>query len=229
MEIIDPAPVKPPLPTVSSCYSHSWESMKRKFPELLLTVLLVIAINIPVAIIMSLFENAGPFGIAITAMLGIGYGVFIAGPLDYGVAWVFLRAARGEHVEIKNIFDPFNNYANVIIAAILTSIMIGIGFFLLIIPGIVLSCKLAFVPFLVMDKKMEAIEAIRKSWEMTNGHAITIFFMGLLAIPIVLVGLILLFVGVIPASMWIEGAMASIYYSVDSSWQESQQAMASQQ
>jgi hypothetical protein len=66
-----------------------------------------------------------------------------------------------------------------------------------------------------MDKGLDPVAAIKTSWDMTNGHAINIFLIGLLAIPIVLIGIILLLVGVIPASMWVEGAFASMYHSVN--------------
>jgi len=49
---------------------------------------------------------------------------------------------------------------------------------------------------------------------MTEGHALKIFLMGLLAIPISIAGLICLFVGVIPAVIWIRCAFASMYYAV---------------
>jgi len=69
--------------------------------------------------------------------------------------------------------------------------------------------------YLVIDKKLEAVEAVKASWKMTDGHAITIFLIGLLAIPIALLGLIALIVGIIPAAIWINAASASMYHSVD--------------
>jgi uncharacterized membrane protein len=66
-----------------------------------------------------------------------------------------------------------------------------------------------------MDKNLEVIEAVKTSWNMTRGHAWTIFFMGLLSIPIVLLGLVLLLIGIVPAAIWIEGAFAAIYHTVD--------------
>lgn len=62
---------------------------------------------------------------------------------------------------------------------------------------------------------METVDAVKKSWEMTTGHTVTIFLIGLLAIPIVILGILLLVIGLIPAGMWIEGAFASIYFTVD--------------
>jgi uncharacterized membrane protein len=87
----------------------------------------------------------------------------------------------------------------------------------LIVPGIILACRLAFVSYLVVDRKMETIPALKESWRLTRGHANKVFLMGLLAIPIVIAGLICLVVGIIPAVMWIHAAFASLYYAVSTS------------
>jgi uncharacterized membrane protein len=94
------------------------------------------------------------------------------------------------------------------------SIIVCIGFVLIIIPGIIFACKLAFTPYLVVDRKMDVIEAVKTSWRMTNGHAWKVFLIGLLGIPIAIAGLICFGVGVIIAGMWINLAIASLYHSV---------------
>jgi hypothetical protein len=49
---------------------------------------------------------------------------------------------------------------------------------------------------------------------MTRGHGWAIFFTGLLAIPIVIAGLIMLFFGVFISAIWISTAFAVIYHAV---------------
>jgi hypothetical protein len=61
---------------------------------------------------------------------------------------------------------------------------------------------------------MAVIEAVKKSWSMTNGHAWTVFLIFLLGIPISIVGLLCLVVGIIPAIMWITATFASLYHAV---------------
>jgi hypothetical protein len=65
-----------------------------------------------------------------------------------------------------------------------------------------------------MDQKLSPVEAVKKSWKITRGHAWTIFGMGLLAIPIIIGGVLLLLVGVIFAAMWILTAFAGLFYAV---------------
>jgi uncharacterized membrane protein len=134
--------------------------------------------------------------------------------MQFGISFLNLKAARGEKVEIKEMFMPFKDFWNVVLAGFLTSLIVGFGSIFLIVPGIILACKLIFVPYIVMDKKMKATEAIKESWEMTDGYALKIFGMGLLAFPIILAGYICLFVGVFISIMWLYIAFASMYYAV---------------
>ena len=114
------------------------------------------------------------------------------------------------------MFAFFKNYSNSIMANLLTSFIIIVGFIFFLIPGIIFSCKLAFVPYLIVDKKMDAVAAVKESWRMTGGYAIKIFLMGLLAFFIAIGGLIALGIGIIISIIWIKLAFAALYYSVDS-------------
>jgi uncharacterized membrane protein len=149
------------------------------------------------------------------AMFAIAYGVFVAGPIGYGTKWVFLKAVRGERIEIRDMFVVFQkNYWNAVIANIVVGVIVGLGIVMLIVPGLIFACRLAFVPNLVVDREMDVMDALRVSWDMTSGHGWQIFFMGLLAIPVVIAGLICLGVGVIISVMWITAAFAVIYHAV---------------
>lgn len=204
-------------PGVGSSYNISWENLKKNFVELLLIAVITMAVTIPVGIMRGGAEASG-FGAGgvLLGLFGVIFWLFISGPVSYGVAYVYLQLIRGNKFDVSDLFIGFkNNYINVILANLLVSAIVIAGIFFLIIPGIIFACKLAFVPYLVMDKQMETVEAVKLSWEMTRGHTGTIFLIGLLAIPIAIMGLLMLVVGIIPAGMWIEGAFAAIYFNVD--------------
>jgi hypothetical protein len=66
-----------------------------------------------------------------------------------------------------------------------------------------------------MDKDMEPVAAVEKSWEMTRGHGWRLFGMGLLAIPVAIGGFLCFIVGIIFSIIWISAAFASMYHAVD--------------
>jgi uncharacterized membrane protein len=124
-------------------------------------------------------------------------------------------------MDIAVLFQGFKkNYLNIVLAHLLIFAILGIGFVLFIIPGIIFACRLAFVSFLVMDKELEPIAAIEKSWEMTRGHGWKIFGMGLLAIPIFILGLLCFLVGAFIAVIWIGAAFTAMYHALDVEGQE---------
>ena len=81
------------------------------------------------------------------------------------------------------------NYLHIVLANLLVFALVILGMFALIVPGIIIACRLAFVSYIVMDKKLDPIEAVELSWKLTRGHGWQIFFMGFVSIFIVIFGL----------------------------------------
>jgi hypothetical protein len=187
-----------PRPGVNSSYSWGWQVMWPKFGLLLLIMIVYMAIG-------GLASMAPFLG---TLLIGI--------PLQFGTAYSFLLAARREKLEIDHVFRGFQDYWNSVGAGLLVMLIVICGLILLIIPGLVFACKLAFVPYLVTDRKMSASAAIQKSWEMSRGHAMEVFAIMLIGILLAVAGLICLIVGVIVATIWTEAALASLYFAISS-------------
>jgi len=200
-------------PTYSGAFSHGWQTMKKNFIELLVLIFVLILFSIPMGFVNN-FVNTDSFGYAFFTLFNIAYGLIVMAPLSYGTNWVFLKAVRNEPFKTYDIFMAYQNIWNIVIANILVGVIVGIGFVLLIVPGIIFACRLAFVPFIVMDEKLEPIEAIKKSWEMTRGYSWTIFGMAIASFFIAIAGIICLVVGIFPAIIWIESAFAALYWAV---------------
>lgn len=207
-------------PRAGSAYSHGWTVMSRNFISLFLVTLIIIAASVPIVVFSNLagfYEgHSGLVAMAVifAQIFTIAYSLFILSPLDYGSRLVYLKAARDNNFEVTDMFDSFKNYLNVILASLLSGVIITFGFFFLIIPGIVFACRLAFVPFLVMDKKLDPVKAVEESWRLTRGYGWRIFWMGILAFFIIIGGLIVFIFGVFVSSIWISAAFASLYHAV---------------
>jgi uncharacterized membrane protein len=158
------------------------------------------------------FNSAGAVLLKIFALL---YTLFIINPIGYGARYVRLKAVRKENFDVKEVFDVFKNYLNVILAALLASSIIIIGLIFLLVPGIIFACRLAFVPYLVMDKKLDPVKAVEESWRLTKGYGWRIFLMVILAFFIGLAGLICLGIGIIFSIIWISVAFAAMYHAVN--------------
>jgi hypothetical protein len=227
-----------PNPEAGSAYNHGWKVLMKYFLEILLIIVVSSIISSPFFLIDDYDEQindqsgyiweddnvthkfyyhtpfdddwSGPTGFFMFL-----YGILIAGPIQFGVFYACYKAVKDKKPLIQYLFDPFKNYWNVILANLLMTVIIGLGFALLIIPGIIFACRLAFVPYLVVDKKMEAVDAVKESWRMTKPYAWTIFATGLLTIPVFIIGFIALIIGVLVSIMLINLAFATLYYAVE--------------
>jgi hypothetical protein len=159
----------------------------------------------------------GSLGIfaAFFILLAMLYSFLIVPVFEYGGKMIFVQAVRKIKPDFELLIEGFlKNYLNIILANLLVFALVVMGLFALIIPGIIIGCRLVFVSYIIMDKKLDPIEAVELSWKLTKGHGWQIFFMGFVSIFIVIFGLCMLIVGIFPAIIWISSSFASLYESV---------------
>ena len=132
------------------------------------------------------------------------YAFLVAPVFKYGGDMIFVQAVRKKKPDFEYLVKGFmENYLHIVLANLLVFALVVLGFFALIIPGIIIACRLVFVSYIVMDKKLDPIEAVEMSWKLTRGHGWKIFFMGFVSIFIIIFGLLMLIVGIFPAVIWI--------------------------
>jgi hypothetical protein len=152
---------------------------------------------------------------AFFGLIAMLYTFLVAPIFRYGGNMIFVQAVRKIKPDFELLIKGFmENYLHIILANLLVFALVVLGLFALIIPGIIIGCRLVFVSYIIMDKKLDPIEAVELSWKLTRGHGWKIFFMGFVSIFIIIFGLIMLIVGIFPAIMWISSSFASLYESV---------------
>jgi len=208
--------MKTPKATGFGSYGFGWQQLWKYFLHLFLIFLVVAVADIPS---WGLFGGEHHFNTAGFVLLNVlieVYWILVLPVLNYGGSWMYLRYMRDERPNVADVFSGFKTkYLNIVLANLLVYAICGIGFFLFVIPGVIFACRLSFVPYLVMDKGLDPVAAIEKSWFMTRGHGWRIFGMYLLGFLLLLLGFCLLFIGAVFAVMWIGCAFASLYHAVD--------------
>lgn len=149
-----------------------------------------------------------------TSLFAVLYLILLYEPISYGISFAFLKAARDESPEIGSVLEVLKNYVSAVMARLLCLMIVGLGIGLLVIPGIFFGCRLAFVRYLVVEEKMDSIESVKMSWQLTRGHTATIFGIGFTSLFIYLLGLICFGVGIIFSIIWVKLTFASIYHAV---------------
>jgi hypothetical protein len=220
------------MPSVNNSFGNGWDVMKKYFLVLLLAVIVVSIVTGPSG---SPFKwNINPhhpmswdwqeqgMGIlalgmvaAVLGLFALAYGLLIVPVFRYGGKMMFLQAVRDTRPDFNMLINGFRqNYLGVVLANLLTFALTMLGFIMLFVPGIIVACRLAFVGYLVMDKNLDPINAVEESWRMTRGHGWTIFGMAILSFFIFIAGFCLLFVGVLPAGVWVGSSFATLYNDV---------------
>jgi hypothetical protein len=220
------------LPTFGDSFGTGWKVMSDNFLRLFLLVLIIGIIAAPFKMA-NLSASPGHFDGApwewghvfrfgTLGILAIFFGLFamlyallVAPVFQFGANLMVLQSVRRIKPEFETLILGFReNYLAIILANLLVIALVVLGLFALIIPGIIIACRLAFVPYIIMDKKLDPIEAVEYSWKLTRGHGWTIFLMGFVSVFIIIFGLILMIVGIFPAIMWVWSSFASMYESI---------------
>lgn len=202
------------IPGAGEAYGISWSILRKNFLELLLVMVLLGVLSMPGAYYGNQSQQL-QFDF-VSYLFSLMYMFLVYLPVNYGVAYAYLKAVRGEKVKATDIFKSFDNFWNVVLGNLLTGAIVAFGIMLLIFPGLYFLARLSFVPYYLVDKKMEAIDAIKASWENTKGYTTRILSILFLAIPVGILGLLCLGVGVIVSIMLIMTTLAYFYYTVDS-------------
>ena len=126
----------------------------------------------------------GNWGLAVGAMfvyqliLGAAQGIqlVIGGPMMLGLTILFLAISRRTGPTFSQLFDGFSNFATALCAYLLTLIFIILWTLLLIIPGIIATLSYAMTFYIIADDpSVGALDAIRRSKEMMQGHKWKLF------------------------------------------------------
>jgi uncharacterized membrane protein len=150
--------------------------------------------------ILMLFSNtlqqahpASPSAFALAYLLVVAINAFIS--------FVFVAAALEVHdfgtVAFDDLTRQLPRFGQYLIGYVIFGAALVIGYFLLVIPGIYLTVKLFFYMYLVLDRKMNGIDALKMSYEITTGHFKPLFFFLLALFVINLLGLALFGIGLL--------------------------------
>lgn len=109
-------------------------------------------------------------------VVGMLISIFITGPFTLGLVIFSLSISRDEEASVEQLFEGFNHLGTAIGAYILTSVIIVIGIFLLIIPGIIAALSVSMTFFIIADDdSIGVLDAIKKSNEMMINYRWKLF------------------------------------------------------
>ena len=122
-------------------------------------------------------------------------------PLGWGFTVYFLNLIRNEDISYGRLFDGYKDFVRIFLAEFLIVLAVFIGCILLIVPGIIAGLMFSQTEFILKeDKEIGAIDAMKKSMKMMEGHKselfwLTLSFIGWFLLCILTIGIGFLFLG----------------------------------
>lgn len=158
-----------------------------------------------------------PFGSDSPTGMGINGYSLLCLPLEWGYTVWFLKLIRKEDIRYESLFDGYKDFVRTLLTYFLYGIAVAIGTLLFIIPGIILAIGLMMSPYIVKDdKEISAMDALKKSWEITKGHKMKLFWLGLSFIGWGLLCILTLGIGFLFLVPYIDTAFAYYYEDLKS-------------
>lgn len=118
-----------------------------------------------------------------------------------GLCVFSLNLVRGTNPDITNLVSTYKNYLNALVAYVLYGVILVVGYFLFIIPGIIFTYMLSQIFFIIADNpQIEAIDILKKSTQMMKGHKWKLFclhlsFIGWILLSVITMGIAFIWVG----------------------------------
>ena len=97
--------------------------------------------------------------------------LILSGPIALGISIFSLNIAGDNDLKAEQLFEGFKNFGTSVVAYLLMVIFILLWSILLIIPGIIAALSYSMTFFIIAeDSSIDAVEALKKSKEMMDGH-----------------------------------------------------------
>lgn len=191
--------------SIGQAIGYGWEKMKKHFwffAGLLVVVWLLQVIPNGIA---EVFKNR----IFVFYLLFLLAAAAVQIIVQMGLIKIVLDLFDRDKAELNTLFSQVELFWKFFLGSLLYMLILTGGLILLIVPGIIWGIKYQFCAYLIIDKKLSPVEAIRKSGEMTLGNKGKLFWLNLLLLLINLLGLLCFLIGLfvtIPVTL-----MASVY------------------
>lgn len=132
--------------------------------------------------------------------------------LSASVTLMCIRYMRGELISFNDLLAiDFRTFTHYFLATIVSAMCVIVGFLCFILPGIYIMSRLIFVQYLVVDKKISFNQAIKESWNVSDGYALNFIGFLLAIFFVIIVGFLAFLIGIVVAIPITSLASAQLY------------------
>ena len=180
--------------------AFGWGITKKEIKLFIFLLILIYAILLFLSYLANYAKKESPFVYCLLTSVSVAFSIIF----ELGLIKISLKFCDNENPKILDLFSQCRLFFRYLFASILKSLIIFLGFILFIVPGIILSIRLSFFDYLIVDKNSKIIESLKRSWEITRSNTWNLFLLYLLFALINILGAFALIVGLfwsIPTTM----------------------------
>lgn len=185
-----------------------WEKVKSNLWFFVLVSLTVLLVNLLPRISDAIW---GP-----SVILGVVF-FLLKAFIDIGMIRISLNFVDGILSKYEILFSGISLFLKYLAAIIIYMVLVAVGLILLVVPGIIVGIRLMFFGALIVDKGMNPVEALKKSFEMTKGKTWDLFLFTLSILGINILGLICIGVGLLVTLPMTSIATMDVYRKIQKS------------
>jgi uncharacterized membrane protein len=135
--------------------------------------------------------------LVVLSAAGAAYvGILLNGPLLGGMFAYCLKRIRGEEASVNDVFSGFQNFVQLMLGGLVTSVLVGIGALFCLIPGLYLGIAWQLTFFLIQDRQIGFWEAMEVSRKVVTKHFWGVFLLLLMTLLLNVAGVLCCFVGI---------------------------------
>ncbi|MDD3927355.1 MAG: DUF975 family protein [bacterium] len=175
--------------SMGEAVGFGWDKVKSNLGFFAVLALIYIAYAVLNSFIQKIDDRAlsGVLTIAsyvVSMIAGIGY------------LKILLKLTDGEKPEYEDLWSHASLFWRYLGGSILFILIVMLGTVLLVVPGIIWAIKYGFVPYLIVDKGMRPVEALKASAVITEGARWQLFLFGFVLLGVEILGFLALGVGI---------------------------------
>lgn len=182
----------------------SWDVFKRIWKPLLLAVVATFGIGIGIAIVLGITAALMPLAAAVLMpVLAVVFGIWVS----ITMFRLVIEGTRGRSLTLSQAMPK--NASEVWrfgITMLIMVLCVLAGFVLLVVPGLIVTVRLSYVPYLVIDEGLSGTAALERSWALTAGR----FWEVAGTSSIISLASVSYFVPVVGSLLWVAAGLALI-------------------
>ncbi len=201
------APTNAPRFSIGEAVRFGWGVTRRNFGFFVVMVIVTTIVDGIPGKIQVATQKSAPLISILAGLLGGAIGLVTS------IGWtkILLRFVDGEQPTHADLYAHHRLLFKYFLVSLLTMLAIAAGFVLFIIPGFLAMMRYSMSAFLVVDRGLGPIEAMRKSAEITRGARWQLFVAGFALLGVMILGFMALAIGVLWAFPTVMVAGAFIY------------------